>query len=167
MSESEPHALVLFDGVCNLCNSAVQFIIRRDPKKRFRFAALQSPVGQEMQLRFHLSPTDLGSVLLVENDRIYSRSTAVLRITRRLSGLWPLLSVFLLLPRPIRDVAYKLVAKNRYRMFGKREVCMLPTPELKERFLTGDSPQRNTEESTKDTKEHEEKQRVYPQINAD
>ena len=137
MNETPSPALVLFDGVCNLCDHSVQFIIRRDPGKRFRFASLQSPVGEEMQRRFNLPPDALDSVLLVEGDRVYNRSTAALRILRRMNGLWPLLSVCLLVPRPIRDGVYNLIAKNRYRMFGKREMCMLPTPELKDRFLTG------------------------------
>ncbi|HLK59114.1 MAG TPA: DCC1-like thiol-disulfide oxidoreductase family protein [Chthonomonadaceae bacterium] len=135
MTETQPIALVLFDGVCNLCNRSVQFIIRNDPGKRFRFASLQSPAGQEVQQRFHLPPDALDSVLLLENDRLYNRSTAALRIARRLRGLWPLLSVLLLVPRPLRDWAYNLIAKNRYRLFGKRDVCMLPTPELKDRFI--------------------------------
>jgi len=127
-------AIVMFDGVCNLCNGAVQFIIKRDSAGRFRFAALQSHVGQALLERYELSK-EMDSFVLIEGDNVYMKSSAVLRICRRLKGGWPLLTVFLVVPRPIRDAVYHFVARNRYRWFGKQEACMLPTPELKERFL--------------------------------
>jgi predicted DCC family thiol-disulfide oxidoreductase YuxK len=127
--------IVLFDGVCNLCNGSVQFIIRHDRQGRFRFASLQSSVGQDLQARFGMDPGRLDSVLLVEGDRWYKESDAALRIARGMSGAWKALAAFRVIPRPIRDAAYRLIARNRYRWFGKQETCWLPTPELRGRFL--------------------------------
>ncbi|TGE22460.1 thiol-disulfide oxidoreductase DCC family protein [Hymenobacter aquaticus] len=132
-----PAATILFDGVCNLCNGFVQFIIRRDPAGRFRFASLQSEAGRAL-LAEHglvLPATGPETVLLIDDKRVYSHSTAVLRVARHLGGAWPLLTVFQLVPAVLRDAAYRFVARNRYRWFGQREACWLPTPELKQRFL--------------------------------
>jgi predicted DCC family thiol-disulfide oxidoreductase YuxK len=127
--------VILFDGECNLCNGFVGFVLPRDPAGRFKFASLQSPVGQKL-LSGHALPTNtLDSVVLVERDRVYSRSTAVLRILRRLNRLWPLLYAFVVVPRPLRDAVYDFVARNRYRWFGRRESCLMPTPENRKRFL--------------------------------
>ncbi len=134
-TSSDP-PIVLFDGICNLCNSAVLFVIRNDPKKRFRFAALQSPVGQTLLERHGLPKETLNSFVLIEGEQAFSKSTAALRATRRLGYGWPLAFAFILVPRPLRDFCYDLIARNRYRMFGKREACMLPTPDLNARFLT-------------------------------
>jgi predicted DCC family thiol-disulfide oxidoreductase YuxK len=128
--------IILFDGVCNLCNTSVQFVIEHDPTAIFRFASLQSDAGQAILAKNALNTEGLNSVILVENEVIYDRSTAALRIAKRLSGGVQLLAVFLIVPRFIRDFVYKIVAKNRYRWFGKQEVCWLPTKELKARFLT-------------------------------
>lgn len=125
---------VLFDGVCNFCSGWVRFIIDRDPKKYFTFASLQSKVADEL-LAKHGKHTSLDSIVLLENDQYYSESTAVLRICKQLTGLWKFLYVFILVPKPIRDFFYRWFAKNRYRFFGKSESCMLPTPEIRERFL--------------------------------
>lgn len=127
--------LILFDGVCNFCNASVNFIIRRDPGKVFRFAPLQSTAGQGLLKKFSLASTDLDTMVLIESDRAFTRSTAGLKIARRLSGLWPLLYAFLIVPRFLRDAVYNVVARNRYRWWGKRDACMVPTPEVKERFL--------------------------------
>lgn len=127
--------IVLFDGVCNLCSGSVQFILKRDPEARFRFASLQSDFGQKIQAEHGLDPRELGSVLLLEDGRLYRESDAALRIVRSLSGAWKLLSVFRIVPRPIRDGVYRLIARNRYRWFGKSETCWLPTPVLRGRFL--------------------------------
>lgn len=128
--------VVLFDGVCNLCNGWVRFVLRRDPRRCFQFASLQSPFGAEV-LQQHGLPSDyLGSILLLEAGVLFSKSDAVLRIARSLSWPWPLLSVFVAVPRRLRDVIYDWVARNRYRWFGKREVCMLPSPEEAGRFLS-------------------------------
>ena len=128
-------ALILFDGVCNLCNGFVQFIIRRDPAGRFRFAALQSEAGQALLAAHGLAPVaEPESVLLLSGGRLYSHSDAVLRIARELGGPWRLLGVGQLLPRRWRDAAYRFVARHRYRWFGRQDSCWLPTPELKARF---------------------------------
>lgn len=138
MAESVVEAdapILLFDGVCNLCNGLVAFILRNDPRRRFRFASLQSPAGQALLARHGLPTADLDSVVLIEGSRAFTRSTAVLRTALRMGYLWPLAFVFILIPRPLRDLGYKWIGKNRYRMFGRREACMLPTPNLKARFL--------------------------------
>ena len=129
-----PKSIVLFDGVCNLCNSAVQFIIRHDPNAHFQFASLQSPQAQKC-LAGHRLEGYSESIVLVEDSKIYNASTAALRIARRLSGLWSLFYVFIIIPRPIRDWVYSIIARNRYRWFGRRDECMVPTPNLRERFL--------------------------------
>ena len=132
-------ALILFDGVCNLCNGFVQFVIEHDPAGRFRFAALQSVAGQAVLAAHGLDAnavaTEPDSVLLELNGQLYSHSDAVLRIARELGGPWRLLLAGYVLPRAWRDAAYRLVARNRYRWFGRQESCWLPTPELKARFL--------------------------------
>ncbi|MGI4742514.1 MAG: thiol-disulfide oxidoreductase DCC family protein [Janthinobacterium lividum] len=133
-------AVILFDGVCNLCHGFVQFIIRHDTAGQFRFAALQSPAGQAL-LAAHghaaLPPlSDPDSVVLLHNGRLYTHSTAILHIARLLGGPWQLAAAGWLLPRPWRDALYRLVARHRYRWFGRQEACWLPTPTLRARFLT-------------------------------
>ncbi|TBL78660.1 thiol-disulfide oxidoreductase DCC family protein [Paenibacillus thalictri] len=130
----EYEAIVLYDGVCGLCNGVVQFLLKRDRKMKFRFAALESEYGQKLLQRLEL-PADLSSFVLVESGRAYLKSTAAMRLCRKLPGLWPLLSVGHLVPRPMRDGVYDLVARNRYRWFGKHDACPLPRPEWRERFL--------------------------------
>ena len=127
--------IILFDGVCNLCNSSVQFIIKRDKKNQFLFASLQSRTGQEYLRKFNLPADTFNSFLLVEDDHYYTRSASALRIARSLSGGWPLLYAFIIVPRFIRDAVYNLIAKNRYKWFGKQEACRVPTPDLKKKFL--------------------------------
>ncbi len=131
----ETHALVLFDGVCNLCNSSVNFIIDRDPNAYFKFAALQDEAVKPLLTRYELSLDYIDSVVLIEDGVCYRESTASLRVARRLTGGWPLFYVFMIVPRPLRDVAYGWIARNRYRWFGKRDACRIPTPELRARFL--------------------------------
>ena len=134
--EAPVSSVVLFDGECNLCNHSVQFILRRDPARRFHFAALQSAAAQSLLRQSGQAPTLLpNSVVLVEQAKVYTKSAAALRIARRLRGLWPLAAVFLLVPAFLRDGVYDLIARHRYRLFGKREACMLPSPELRGRFL--------------------------------
>lgn len=128
--------VVLFDGVCNLCNGWVGFVVRRDPHMRFRFASLQSDFGAGVMARHGLPPDYLGSILLLENGELFVKSDAVLRIVRGLRPPWPLLGMLMVVPRAIRDVVYDWVARNRYRWFGKREACMLPSPENAGRFLS-------------------------------
>lgn len=135
MTPLTTHPIVLFDGVCNLCSGSVQFILRRDPAGAFRFASLQSDLGQRLLTERGLDPKALDSVVVVDGDRFYRESDAALRIARDLKGAWKALTVFRVIPRPIRDWAYRLIARNRYSWFGKAETCWLPTPELRGRFL--------------------------------
>lgn len=128
----EKHPIILFDGVCNLCNGAVQFIIERDKKRQFRFASLQSDFGQQYQQQVGAS---VDSILLVENGKIYQKSSAALRIARKLDGLWSLLFLFIIVPPFIRNAVYDWIARNRYRWFGKQDSCWMPTPDLKALFL--------------------------------
>lgn len=133
--EAPANPLVLFDGVCNLCNRSVQTILRHDRQARFRFASLQSPLGEKLRDDLGIDREKVDSVILVEGGRWYKESDAALRIARGLGGLWKLFGVFRLVPRPLRDAAYRLIARNRYRWFGKTETCWVPTPELRGRFL--------------------------------
>jgi predicted DCC family thiol-disulfide oxidoreductase YuxK len=126
--------IILFDGVCNFCNGMVNFIIARDPKAYFRFAPLQSETGQRMRLRFGVDES-VDSIILIEDESAYVFSTAALRIVKALGGLWRLLYVFIIVPTPIRDLFYRLFARNRYWLFGKKSVCMVPTPDIRARFL--------------------------------
>lgn len=136
-SEPLDHPVVLFDGVCNLCSGSVQFILARDPKAHFRFASLQSDRAKELLSArgVTLPEGDPDSILLVDGERVYERSTAALRIARGMTFPWMLAWIFVIVPRPIRDLVYKWIAKNRYRWFGKSDTCWIPTPELRARFL--------------------------------
>lgn len=129
--------VVLFDGVCNLCNSAVQFVLDRDPDGRFRFASLQSEPAAELLRAHGLSPPagDPESIVLIEDGRAYQSSTAALRIARRLPGAWKLAYALIVVPSFVRDAVYRWIARNRYRWFGKSEQCRVPTPQLRARFL--------------------------------
>ncbi len=137
-ASADTSPVVLFDGVCNLCNGAVQFIIDRDPHGTFRFASLQSERGAELMRSRGLTPPtgDPDSVVVIEGEKVYERSSAALRIARRLRAPWKLLVVLWLVPAFIRDAVYRVIARNRYRWFGKSEQCRVPTPELRARFLT-------------------------------
>lgn len=129
---------LLFDGVCNLCSGSVRWVIRHDPQALFRFASLQSAVAQDLLRRHgrpHAASDRLDSVVLVDGDRLWVKSDAALEVLRRIGGGWALLRVLRLVPRPIRDAVYDWVASHRYRWFGKRDECWLPTPELSRRFL--------------------------------
>ena len=128
--------IILFDGVCNLCNSSVLFVIRRDKKDLYRFAALQSDLGKEFVASRGIDTTKTDSIILVEPDlAYYTKSSAALKIGRGFGGGWKLLALFEWIPPVIRDFFYDIVAKNRYRWFGRREACMIPTPELRAKFL--------------------------------
>jgi predicted DCC family thiol-disulfide oxidoreductase YuxK len=130
-----PVSIILFDGVCNLCNGFVQFVIERDPAARFRFGALQSERAQSLLASAGCQAPVRETVVLIEDGRVFTRSTAALRIVRRLQLPWPLAYGFILIPRPLRDAVYDWIARHRYRWFGQREQCMLPTPERRDRFL--------------------------------
>jgi prepilin-type processing-associated H-X9-DG protein len=129
--------VVFFDGVCNLCNGFVQFIIERDPKARFRFGALQSDQTSELLRGHPLDPKDLSTVLYLRHGKVLARSTAALYVLKDLGGWWSLVFVFIVVPPFIRNAVYGWVAHNRYKWFGQRETCMIPTPELRSRFLDG------------------------------
>jgi predicted DCC family thiol-disulfide oxidoreductase YuxK len=128
-------AVVLFDGVCNFCNSTVNFIIDRDPAGYFRFASLQSDAAQRILADCRLPSGFLDNIILFENGTCYGRSTAALRILRHLRGPSALVYLLVLVPRPIRDAGYDWFARNRYRWFGKRSECSIPSPEIRARFL--------------------------------
>ncbi len=127
-------SVVLFDGVCNLCNGFVNFLIAHDPHNTFRFGSLQSPRVKDLLKQFHYSTNDV-SVLLIQNNQLYSQSTAVLKIFRQMPGGWPLLYGFIGVPKSLRDFLYDLIARNRYTIFGRKDTCRIPTPELKSRFV--------------------------------
>ncbi len=132
----EGKKIILFDGVCNLCNSAVNFVIQRDKKNTFRYAALQSEIGKKLIAERNIDITKIDSILLIDPKlAYYHKSTAAIHIAKQLSGFYPLLSVFLILPKFLRDWIYDIIAKNRYKWFGKKESCMIPTPELKALFI--------------------------------
>ena len=127
-------SIVLFDGVCNFCNGAVNFIINRDHANRFKFAPLQSDLGLELRAKYQIDDK-VDSIILVEDDKAFMHSTAGLRIAKGLGGIYYLAYIFIIVPAFIRDFVYKTFAKNRYRLFGKKDVCMMPTAEIRERFL--------------------------------
>jgi predicted DCC family thiol-disulfide oxidoreductase YuxK len=134
---SKTHPIVLFDGVCNLCNSSVQFIIDRDPDAQFRFAPLQSDVGESLRAR-HEIPEELDSIVLIDDGKAYWKSSAALRVARRLQGAWSLLFALIVVPPFVRNAIYGWIARNRYRWFGREDACRLPSPDLEERFLQMD-----------------------------
>ena len=127
--------IILFDGVCNLCNASVQFIVRNDKHSKFRFASLQSGAGRNLIRQFKLREDKLYSIILVLNNSCFDKSGAALEIAKRLDGLWPLMYLFILVPSFIRDFVYDWISRNRYKWFGQRNECMIPTAELKSRFL--------------------------------
>ena len=126
---------ILFDGVCNFCNGAVNFIIKRDKKSRIKFAALQSGAGRQLLKEYDLSANIFNSFIFIEEGIVYSHSTAALKVCKYLTAWWPLLYGFIIVPKFIRDGIYKWIAKNRYKWFGRQEQCMIPRPEIRDRFL--------------------------------
>jgi len=127
-------SIVLFDGVCNFCNSTINFIIRHDREKEFTFAPLQSEVGQSLRAEYKIDPLS-DSIILIQDGKAFTHSSAVLRVARKLGGAWSFAYILIIVPRFIRDAAYRFIAANRYHWFGKRDLCMIPTPEVRERFL--------------------------------
>ncbi len=128
--------VIYFDGVCNLCSKSVQFLLKHDSRKIFRFASLQGNAGQKMLLSNHLPPDHFDSFILQENGRFYTRSTGALRVFKLLGGFWSLLYGLIVIPAFIRDAVYQCISRNRYTWFGKKETCWLPKPEWTERFLS-------------------------------
>ena len=135
MNKQLTHSIILFDGVCNLCNGAVNFVIKRDPGNVFKFTPLQEKQGVLLLKKHAVDSKKLDSIVLIENGNVYIKSSAALRIARKMSNLWPLFFVLLIIPSFIRDGVYDFIAKNRYKWFGKKEQCMIPTPGLREKFL--------------------------------
>ncbi len=131
---SQHNKIVLFDGVCNFCNSSVQFIIKHDTSNSLKFASLQSSIGQELLNKYAI-PKDVDSVIFIENNQAYTKSSAALKIANYFGGFWKLLQIFMIVPTFIRNFFYDIIAKNRYRWFGKKDSCMLPSPEIRNRFL--------------------------------
>ena len=132
----EHSKIILFDGVCNLCNGAIQFVIKRDKKNQFRYTSLQGELGKKLLKERNIDPAKIDSIILIDpNTAFYVKSTAALQISKGLSGLWPLMSVFLILPTSLSNLVYDFIAKNRYKWFGKEENCMVPTKEQRELFL--------------------------------
>ena len=128
--------IILFDGVCNFCNASINFIIDRDSQNKFRFASLQSDTGQKLLQQYKVPDArSLDRVVLIKNNKIYKKSAAALEIVKDLNGFWPVLYIFKILPSFILDTFYNLIAKNRYKIFGRAEVCRIPTPQLKQKFL--------------------------------
>lgn len=135
MSERTKDLILLFDGVCNLCSGIVHFSIARDPHQKFKFASLQSPEGRELLEKFALPTDDFDTFVLIDGEKCYLKSTAALRSMKEFSGLWPLMYAFIIVPKPLRDLVYDLIAKNRYDWFGKKDQCYMPTDDMKSRFL--------------------------------
>ncbi len=131
----QPTHIILFDGVCNLCNGVVQFVIKRDKKGLFHFAALQSEGGAQILQKHNLPQQKFDSFVLLEEGKIYTKSTAALKIAKHLGGGLSVLYALIIVPKALRDIVYSFVARNRYRFFGKKNECMLPTPALKQKFL--------------------------------
>jgi predicted DCC family thiol-disulfide oxidoreductase YuxK len=127
--------ILLFDGICNLCNGAVRFVIERDPARKFKFAALQSVTGRQWLEKMGLTEENTDSFVFIQGDHYYLRSSAALRVLKEIGGGWKIFYVFMIIPKPLRDFVYNLVARSRYRIFGKRETCMVPTPDLQDRFI--------------------------------
>ena len=129
------HPIILFDGVCNLCNSSVQYVIKHDRDALFRFASLQGEAGQQLLVKYNLSVNDLNSFVLIHDNKAYTRSAAALMVTKQLTGITKLLYGFIIVPPFIRNAVYDLIAKNRYKWFGKKDSCMIPAADLQSRFL--------------------------------
>ena len=134
---TDNYSIILFDGICNFCNSSVNFIIKRDKGNIFRFASLQSEIGQKFLTEYNFSHTEFDTIILIENGKLYTRSTAALRIAKSLSGIWKLFYIFIIIPGPIRNYLYDLLSRNRYKWFGKRDSCRIPTDKEKSKFIVG------------------------------
>lgn len=136
MVSKKIQSIILFDGVCNLCNSSVQFVLRHDKKKRFLFSSLQSDAALKLLLQLNVKNSKLDSIVLIEGNKIYDKSTAALRIAKELNPLWNIFFIFIIIPKPIRDYVYDFIAKNRYNWFGKKNSCLFSIHSHEDRFLT-------------------------------
>src|SRR3989442_1250838 len=131
--------IILFDGVCNLCNRFVQFVLKHDKQNLFRFASLQSSYGESLQAHFGATDILPDSIILFDGEKIYTASTAILKILKELNSFWSLAYACIVIPRPIRDIVYKSIAKTRYRIFGKRDSCMIPKKNVQNRFIDSEA----------------------------
>ncbi len=134
-TDNSVNKIVLFDGVCNLCSSAVQFILNHNPRKNLRFASLQSDFGQSQLIKFQL-PVEVRTVVYLKGEKAFLRSDAALEICKELNGLYPILGVFTIFPKGLRDWIYNFIANHRYQWFGKKDQCWIPSPEFSERFIS-------------------------------
>jgi predicted DCC family thiol-disulfide oxidoreductase YuxK len=127
--------VILFDGVCNFCNGAINFVLKQDRKSVFRFAPLQSEAGRRLLQQYNLPTEEFESFVLIDQGKVYKKSNAALRVMNKLPWYWKEAQIFRLIPTIFRDAIYDFIARNRYKWFGKKDQCMLPTPEMKSRFL--------------------------------
>lgn len=133
------HKILLFDGLCNLCNTSVLFVIKRDAKKEIRYAAVQSTQGKLLMKKYGIVEAYLGSLIFIDEGKVYLKSSGALRLCKYLKGLWPILFVLMIIPPFIRNTVYDIVAKHRYKWFGKKQTCMVPTLELKSLFINDEN----------------------------
>ena len=127
--------MILFDGVCNFCNATTNFVLKQDKKGIFRFAPLQSEVGQSLLKQYHLPSEEFDSFVLIDNGKVYKKSAAALRVMNKLPWYWKEAQILRIIPTPFRDAIYDFLARNRYKWFGKKDHCMVPTAEMRSRFL--------------------------------
>jgi predicted DCC family thiol-disulfide oxidoreductase YuxK len=130
------HPVILFDGVCNFCDSAVNFVLKQDKKGIFRFAPLQSEAAQKLLQQYNLSTKDFDSFILIDDGKVYKKSSASLQVMNKLPWYWKEVQIFRIIPTIFRDAIYDFIAKHRYKWFGKKDQCMVPTPEIRSRFLS-------------------------------
>ncbi len=130
-----PDNIILFDGVCNFCNSSVNKIIKHDKNNRYKFAALQSEIGKKLLEKHSIDSTIIDSIILIENDVAFIKSTAILKISKHLNGIYPLAYSFIIIPTFLRNFVYDFIARNRYKWWGKKDSCMIPTAEVKSKFI--------------------------------
>jgi predicted DCC family thiol-disulfide oxidoreductase YuxK len=135
-----PKSILLFDGHCSLCNGAVDFVLKRDPKKKLLLASIQGPAGKGVLKKYDLPPSYLDTLVLVEQGKVYLGSTAALRVARLLGGGWPLFYGLIIIPKGVRDRIYQWISEHRYRWFGRRETCRIPTASESAHFLREDHP---------------------------
>jgi len=135
MIKKDQKTIILFDGICNLCNGSVQFILKRDKNEKFLFASLQSDASKNILLQYNVKKITLDSILIIEDGQVYDKSTAVLKICRNLNWPWTMFPIVLHLPLSIRDRIYNFVGRNRYKWFGKKDSCTMMIPEYKNRFI--------------------------------
>lgn len=133
--KNDDNYIILFDGVCNLCNNSVQFIIKNDKRNKFKFSSLQSPFGQNLLGKYNIDTNNTDSFVFIRKNKAYIKSSAALWVAKELGSFWQLLCFFFIIPASLRNLIYDWVARNRYKWFGKKESCMIPTPNIKNKFL--------------------------------